>query len=61
MRPLRSSGSERALEVDHIKSRKHASTDDPENLQALCWRCNLGKEPTIAMISEKIRAAIENT
>jgi ATP adenylyltransferase len=35
--------SERALEVDHIKPRKHGGTDEPENLQALCWKCNSGK------------------
>lgn len=35
--------SERALEVDHIKPRKHGGTDDIENLQALCWKCNSGK------------------
>ena len=31
---------ERALEVDHIVPRKYGGTDDPENLQALCWKCN---------------------
>lgn len=31
---------ERALDVDHIVPRSEGGTDDPENLQALCWRCN---------------------
>jgi ATP adenylyltransferase len=34
---------ERALEVDHILPRKYGGTDDLENLQALCWKCNAGK------------------
>lgn len=34
---------ERALDVDHILPRKHGGTDDPENLQALCWLCNTNK------------------
>jgi diadenosine tetraphosphate (Ap4A) HIT family hydrolase len=34
---------ERALEADHIVPRKHGGTYDPENLQALCWKCNAEK------------------
>jgi ATP adenylyltransferase len=30
----------RALEVDHIVPRGRGGTDDPDNLQALCYRCN---------------------
>jgi diadenosine tetraphosphate (Ap4A) HIT family hydrolase len=30
----------RALEVDHIVPRSRGGTDDPVNLQALCYRCN---------------------
>lgn len=37
------SADERALDVDHILPRKHGGTDDPENLQALCWLCNANK------------------
>src|SRR5688572_16743588 len=31
---------ERALDVDHIVPRSEGGTDDSDNLQALCWRCN---------------------
>lgn len=37
------SADERALDVDHILPRKHGGTDDPANLQALCWKCNVDK------------------
>src|SRR5215218_9171976 len=30
----------RALEVDHIVPRNKGGTDDPDNLQALCYSCN---------------------
>jgi diadenosine tetraphosphate (Ap4A) HIT family hydrolase/5-methylcytosine-specific restriction endonuclease McrA len=33
----------RALEVDHIVPRNRSGTDDPDNLQALCYRCNAMK------------------
>ncbi|MCA1738734.1 MAG: HIT domain-containing protein [Actinobacteria bacterium] len=33
----------RALEVDHIVPRSRGGTDDPDNLQALCYRCNAMK------------------
>jgi ATP adenylyltransferase len=29
--------------VDHILPRSEGGTDDPDNLQALCWRCNQDK------------------
>lgn len=29
----------RALDVDHILPKGAGGTDDPENLQALCWFC----------------------
>jgi diadenosine tetraphosphate (Ap4A) HIT family hydrolase len=34
---------ERAIEIDHVIPRKHGGTDDLENLQALCWKCNQNK------------------
>ena len=34
---------ERALEVDHIVPRNKNGTDDPSNLQALCFKCNAQK------------------
>lgn len=37
------SADERAIEVDHIIPKKHGGTDEPENLQALCWKCNANK------------------
>lgn len=33
----------KALEVDHIVPRNHGGTDDPDNLQALCFSCNAMK------------------
>ena len=34
---------ERALEVDHIVPRNKGGSDDPSNLQALCYLCNAQK------------------
>ncbi len=34
---------ERRLEVDHIIPRSLGGSDDPSNLQALCWLCNANK------------------
>lgn len=31
------------LHVDHIIPRSKGGTDDFENLQTLCWKCNIGK------------------
>jgi ATP adenylyltransferase len=33
----------RALEVDHIVPRSRGGTDEPDNLQALCYQCNAMK------------------
>jgi diadenosine tetraphosphate (Ap4A) HIT family hydrolase len=38
-----SSADERALDVDHIVPKSVGGTDDPENLQTLCWLCNTNK------------------
>jgi len=53
------SASERALEVDHIKPRKHGGTDEPENLQALCWKCNGGKGASDDTDFRAVREAVE--
>ncbi len=37
------SAGDRALEVDHIVPRNWQGTDDPSNLQALCYSCNAMK------------------
>jgi len=34
---------ERALDVDHILPKSLGGTDEPHNLQALCWQCNANK------------------
>lgn len=31
------------LEVDHIEPVSEGGTEEPENLQTLCWECNAGK------------------
>ena len=41
------SADERAIEVDHIVPRKHAGSDDPTNLQALCFKCNANKRRSV--------------
>lgn len=38
------SAEEKSLEVDHILPRNHGGTDDPSNLQALCYSCNSMKQ-----------------
>lgn len=38
-------GSEKNLTVDHIKSVYQGGTNDYDNLQTLCNRCNAGKAP----------------
>ncbi len=35
---------QRALEVDHIIPKNQGGSDDLRNLQALCFRCNAGKQ-----------------
>lgn len=37
------SAEDRALEVDHIVPRNFGGSDDPSNLQALCYSCNAMK------------------
>ena len=37
------SAEDKALEVDHIVPRNHGGSDDPSNLQALCYSCNAAK------------------
>jgi len=37
------SADEKALEVDHIIPRNHGGSDDPTNLQSLCYSCNAMK------------------
>lgn len=37
------SADERALDVDHIQPKSQGGSDEPENLQALCWLCNTNK------------------
>lgn len=45
----------RALEVDHILPRNHGGTDDPANLQALCYSCNSMKRDRDATDFRAIR------
>ena len=37
------SADERALDVDHILPKAMGGSDEPDNLQALCWKCNTNK------------------
>ena len=37
------SAEERALDVDHILPKSVGGSDEPHNLQALCWLCNTNK------------------
>jgi ATP adenylyltransferase len=46
---------ERAIEIDHIIPRKHGGSDDPTNLQALCYKCNANKGARDATDFRKIR------
>jgi diadenosine tetraphosphate (Ap4A) HIT family hydrolase/5-methylcytosine-specific restriction endonuclease McrA len=49
----------RALEVDHIIPRNKGGTDDPDNLQALCYSCNAMKRDRDATDFRKVRESYE--
>ncbi|EGZ6858246.1 HNH endonuclease [Cronobacter dublinensis] len=40
---LRNKRPEVARTVDHIVAKAHGGTDDPSNLESLCWPCHRGK------------------
>ena len=50
----------RALEVDHIVPRNKGGTDDPDNLQALCYSCNSMKRDRDATDFRKVRESYEH-
>jgi diadenosine tetraphosphate (Ap4A) HIT family hydrolase len=49
----------RTLEVDHIIPRNKGGTDDPDNLQALCYSCNSMKRDRDATDFRKVRESYE--
>ena len=49
----------RALEVDHILPRNRGGTDDPDNLQALCYSCNSMKRDRDATDLREVRESYE--
>jgi len=51
----------RALEVDHIVPRKLGGTDDPANLQALCYSCNSMKRDRDATDFRKVRESFDRS
>src|SRR6516162_3020181 len=51
----------RALEVDHIIPRTLGGTDDPSNLQALCYSCNSMKRDRDDTNFRQIRASFKRT
>jgi diadenosine tetraphosphate (Ap4A) HIT family hydrolase/5-methylcytosine-specific restriction endonuclease McrA len=51
------SADEKALEVDHIVPRNKSGTDDPSNLQALCYSCNAMKRDRDDTDFSAVRAA----
>ena len=51
------SADEKALEVDHIVPRNHGGSDDPNNLQALCFSCNAMKRDRDATDFRAVRAS----
>ena len=55
------SAEERALEVDHILPRKRGGSDDPTNLQALCYQCNAMKRDRDDTDFRAVRAAMGRT
>jgi hypothetical protein len=44
--------------VDHIVPKSTGGTDDPENLQALCWLCNTNKGAGDDAAVADLRAAL---
>ena len=40
---LRTKRPEAARTVDHIVAKAHGGTDDPSNLESLCWPCHRAK------------------
>jgi len=50
----------RALEVDHIVPRNLGGTDDPSNLQALCYSCNSMKRDRDQTDFGKVRESFAN-
>jgi diadenosine tetraphosphate (Ap4A) HIT family hydrolase/5-methylcytosine-specific restriction endonuclease McrA len=51
---------ERAIEVDHIIPRNRGGSDDPSNLQALCYVCNAQKRDRDDTDFGKIRKSFED-
>lgn len=54
------SADNKALEVDHILPRNHGGTDDPSNLQALCYSCNAMKRDRDDTDFRKVRESYAN-
>jgi diadenosine tetraphosphate (Ap4A) HIT family hydrolase len=53
------SGEERALEVDHIQPRNKGGSDEPFNLQALCYSCNAMKRDRDDEDFRAVRASLD--
>ncbi len=51
---------ERRLEVDHIIPRKLGGSDEPSNLQALCWLCNANKGARDTTDFRKVREQLDH-
>jgi diadenosine tetraphosphate (Ap4A) HIT family hydrolase len=49
----------RALEVDHIIPKNKGGSNDPSNLQALCYRCNAMKRDSDTTDFRKMRESFE--
>lgn len=54
------SADKKALEVDHIVPRNKGGSDDPSNLQALCYSCNAMKRDRDDTDFRNIRASYEH-
>jgi ATP adenylyltransferase len=54
------SADERALEVDHILPRNFGGSDDPSNLQSLCYSCNAMKRDRDDTDFRKIRESYQH-